>query len=156
MSEKEIKYGLTNEEIEEIKKAFNKYDFNKTGKINPKQFLKEMNSMGLNIKAPIIYKIITEFDTEENEKKGGISIDDLLNKMNNSLGNTENEDGIKHIFDLFKENPNDKNLNINSLKRFANSFGIKVTDEEIKNMFERASENGEELTFEEFYKLMIN
>ena len=156
MSEKEIKYGLSNDEIEEIKRAFNKYDFNKTGKIKPKQFLKEMNSMGLNIKAPIIYKIITEFDTEENEKKGGISIDELLNAMNNTLGNTENEDGIRHIFDLFKENPNDKSLNISSLKRIANSFGIKITDEEIKNMFERASENGEELTFEEFYKLMIN
>ena len=75
--------------------------------------------------------------------------------MNNTIGNTENEEGIKHIFDLFKENPNDKSLNINSLKRCANSFGIKITDEEIKNMFERASENGEELTFEEFYKLMI-
>ena len=156
MLEKEIKDGLSNDEIEEIKRAFNKYDFNKTGKIKPKQFLKEMNSMGLNIKAPIIYKIITEFDTEENDKKGGISIDDLLNTMNNTLGNTENEEGIKHIFDLFKENPNDKSLNINSLKRCANSFGIKITDEEIKNMFERASENGEELTFEEFYKLMIN
>ena len=156
MSEKEIKYGLSNDEIEEIKRAFNKYDFNKTGKIKPKQFLKEMNSMGLNIKAPIIYKIITEFDTEENEKKGGISIDELLNTMNNTLGNTENEDGIRHIFDLFKDNPNDKSLNISSLKRIANSFGIKITDEEIKNMFERASENGEELTFEEFYKLMIN
>ena len=156
MSLQEIKDGLSNDEIEEIKRAFNKYDFNKTGKIKPKQFLKEMNSMGLNIKAPIIYKIITEFDTEENEKKGGISIDDLLNTMNNTLGNTENEDGIKHIFDLFKENPNDNSLNINSLKILANSFGIKVTDEEIKNMFERASENGEELTFEEFYKLMIN
>lgn len=155
MLEKEIKDGLSNDEIEEIKRAFNKYDFNKTGKIKPKQFLKEMNSMGLNIKAPIIYKIITEFDTEENDKKGGISIDDLLNTMNNTLGNTENEEGIKHIFDLFKENPNDKSLNINSLKRCANSFGIKITDEEIKNMFERASENGEELTFEEFYKLMI-
>ena len=151
-----MKYGLSDDEVEEIKRAFNKYDFNKTGKIKPKQFLKEMNSMGLNIKAPLIYKIITEFDTEENEKKGGISINELLNEMNNILGNTENEDGIKHIFNLFKENSSDKSLNINSLKRFANSFGIKVSDEEIKNMFERSSENGEELTFEEFYKLMIN
>ena len=31
------KEGLSAEEIEEIKRAFNKYDFNKTGKIKPKQ-----------------------------------------------------------------------------------------------------------------------
>ena len=63
------KEGLSSEEIEEIKRAFNKYDFNKTGKIKPKQFLKEMASMGLNIKAPYIYKTTKDFDTEENEKK---------------------------------------------------------------------------------------
>ena len=148
--------GLSKEEIEGIKKAFNKYDFNKTGKINPKQFLKEMSSLGLNIKASYAYKIIKDIDTDENEKNGGISIDDLLNAMNNTLGNTQSEDGIKHIFDLFKENPNDKSITLNGLKNFASSFGIKVSDEEIKNMLEKSSENGEELTFEEFYKLMIN
>ena len=35
------------------------------------------------------------------------------------------------------------------------SFGIKITDEELKNMLERASENGEGLTFDEFCKVMI-
>ena len=156
MAENEIKEGLSIEEIDEIKFAFNKYDFNKTGKINPKQFIKEMNSMGLNIKAPLIYKIITEFDTEENEKNGGVPIDEVLNSMNNHLGNIQNEEGIKNMFDLFKENPDDKTLTLNELKNMASSFGIKISDEEIKNMLERASENGEELTIEEFYKVMVN
>ena len=40
------------------------------------------------------------------------------------------------------------------MKELANSFGMNVTDEEIKNMLERASENGEGLTFEEFCKIM--
>ena len=150
------KDGLSNEEIEEIKTAFNKYDFNKTGKIKPKQFLKEMASLGLNIKASYIYKIIKDFDTDENEKNGGISIDELLNAMNNALGNTQTEDGIKHIFDSFKEDPNDKTITLDDLKKLATSFGMKVTDEEIKNMLEKSSQNGQELTFEEFYKLMAD
>ena len=151
----EMKDGLSEEEIEEIKRAFNKYDINKTGKIEPKRFLKEMLSMGLNMKAPYIYKIMKEFDTEEVEKNGGVPIDEILNAMNNQLGNTESEEGIKHIFDLFKENPEDDTLSLNSLKKIAFSFGIKITDEEIKNMLERASENGEGLTFDEFCKVMI-
>ena len=147
---------LSNEEIEEIKKVFSKYDFNKTGKIKPKQFLKEMASLGLNIKAHYIYKIIKDLDTDENEKNGGISIDELINAMNNTLGNTQTEDGIKHIFDLFKEDPNDKTITLDGLKRLATSFGMKVSDEEIKNMLEKSSQNGQELTFEEFYKLMAD
>ena len=149
------KEGLSAEEIEEIKRAFNKYDFNKTGKIKPKQFLKEMASMGLNIKAPYIYQIISDFDTEEVEKNGGVSIDEILNTINTKLGNTETEEGIKHIFDLFKENPEDNTLSLDTLKGMANSFGINISDEEIKNMLERASASGDSLTFDEFCKVMI-
>ncbi len=155
MAEEEIKDGLSNEEIEEIKNAFDKYDLEKTGKIKPKQFLKEMSSMGFNIKAPYIYKLISELDTEEAEKNGGVPIDDIFKAINNKLGNTESEEGIKQIFELFKENPDDNTLSLDSLKGIASSFGISITDEEIKNMLEKASESGEGLTFEEFCKLMI-
>ena len=154
MSEKLLKDGLLEEEIEEIKNAFKKYDINKTGKINVKRFVKEMLSIGLDIKAPLIYKIFTELDTEEREKNGGITIDEVLNIINNKIGNTNNEEGMKICFKLLKENSEDKYLDLNKMKELANSFGMNVTDEEIKNMLERASENGEGLTFEEFCKIM--
>ena len=155
MSKEEMKDGLLDEEIEEIKRVFNKYDINKTGKINPKRFLKEMSSMGLDMKAPYIYKLMKEYDTEEVEKNGGIPIDEVFKAINNKLGNTESEDGVKKIFDLFKENPDDNILTLNGLKEIASSLGIKVSDEEIKNMLERASQSGEGLTFDEFCKVMI-
>ena len=155
MSKEEMKDGLLDEEIEEIKRVFNKYDINKTGKINPKRFLKEMSSMGLDMKAPYIYKLMKEYDKEEIEKNGGIPIDEVFKAINNKLGNTESEDGVKKIFDLFKENPDDNILTLNGLKEIASSLGIKVSDEEIKNMLERASQSGEGLTFDEFCKVMI-
>ena len=70
MTENLIKNGLLDEEIEEIRNAFKKYDINKTGKIDVKRFLKEMISIGLEIRAPIIYKIFKDLDNEETEKKG--------------------------------------------------------------------------------------
>ena len=69
MTENLIKNGLLDEEIEEIRNAFKKYDINKTGKIDVKRFLKEMISIGLEIRAPIIYKIFKDLDNEETEKK---------------------------------------------------------------------------------------
>ena len=154
MSEKISKDGLIDEEIEEIKNAFKKYDINKTGKIDVKRFIKEMLSIGLDIKAPLIYKMFTELDTDEIDKNGGITIDQVLNIINNKIGNTHNEEGMKNIFELLKENSDDKYLNLNKMKELANSFGMNVTDEEIKNMLEKASDNGNGLTFEEFSKIM--
>ena len=154
MSEKITKDGLLDEEIEEIKNAFKKYDINKTGKINVKRFIKEMLSIGLDIKAPLIYKMFTELDTDEIDKNGGIILDQVLNIINNKIGNTHNEEGMKNIFELLKENSDDKYLNLNKMKELANSFGMNVIDEEIKNMLEKASDNGNGLTFEEFSKIM--
>ena len=154
MSEKITKDGLLDEEIEEIKNAFKKYDINKTGKINVKRFIKEMLSIGLDIKAPLIYKMFTELDTDEIDKNGGITLDQVLNIINNKIGNTHNEEGMKNIFELLKENSNDKYLNLNKMKELANSFGMNVTDEEVKNMLEKTSDNGNGLTFEEFSKIM--
>ena len=154
MTENLIKNGLLDEEIEEIRNAFKKYDINKTGKIDVKRFLKEMISIGLEIRAPIIYKIFKDLDNEETKKKGGISLDEILNIMNNKLGDLKSEDRMKNVFELLKGNSEEKYLSLDKMKELANSFGMDVTNEEIKDMLERASNNGEGLTFEEFCKIM--
>ena len=154
MTEKISKDGLLKEEIEEIKSAFKKYDLNNTGKINVKRFLKEMQSIGLDIKASLIFRIFTDLDNEETDKKGGVTIDEVLNIMNNKLGNTNNEEGMKNAFELLKEDSNNKLLNLNKMKELATNFGIDITNEEIKNMLERATDNSEGITFEEFCKIM--
>ena len=154
MTEKISKDGLLKEEIEEIKSAFKKYDLNNTGKINVKRFIKEMQSIGLDIKTSLIFKIFTDIDNEETDKKGGVTIDEVLNIMNNKIGNANNEEGMKNIFELLKEDSNNKILNLNKMKELATNFGIDITNEEIKNMLERAADNSEGLTFEEFFKIM--
>ena len=156
MTEKKQKDGLLDEEIEEIKLAFKKYDINKTGKIDVKRFIKEMLSIGLDIRAPLIFKIFTDLDTEEIEKNGGVTIEEVLNKINNKLGNTQNEEGLKNIFELLKENSEDKYLSLNKMKELASSFDINITDEEIKYMLEKGANNEEGLTFEEFCDIMKN
>ena len=154
MSEKIQEDGLLEEEIEEIKNAFKKYDINKTGKIDVKRFIKEMLSIGLDQKAPLIYKIFCELDTEETLKNGGVSLEEVLNKMNKTIGNMKDKEGMENVFELLKNNSEDKYLSLNKLKELSNSFGMNVSDEEIKDMLERASENGEGLTFDEFIKIM--
>ena len=154
MTEKTSKDGLLQEEIEEIKSTFKKYDLNNTGKINVKRFIKEMQSIGLDIKASLIFKIFTELDNEETDKKGGVTIDEVLDIMNKKIGNTNNEEGMKKAFELLKEDSDSKSLNLNKMKELATNFGIDITNEEIKNMLKKATNNADGLTFEEFCKIM--
>ena len=125
--------GLSSEEVDEIKQAFDLFDTNGTGKIDPKELKAAMQSLGFDSKNPTIYQLIA---------------------INDKLGDKESKEGIRRIFDLFIDDPNADTITLSSLKKISKELGENMSDEELKDMLERASKNGVELTFEEFYDIM--
>lgn len=150
--ENEIKV-LTEEEIAKIKDAFEAYDTRGRGKFDPKDFKENMESTGLHEKEPLIYSILEELDTEESQKNG-VTFDALIQAINNKLGNKNSREGARKIFDLFVDKKGSNTITLHALKKSANEFGQKMTNEQLKELFEKASKNGNELTFEEFYKVI--
>ena len=130
--------GLSSEEVDEIKQAFDLFDTNGTGKIDPKELKAAMQSLGFDSKNPTIYQLI----------------DDFVDAINDKLGDKESKEGIRRIFDLFIDDPNADTITLSSLKKISKELGENMSDEELKDMLERASKNGVELTFEEFYDIM--
>ena len=55
--------GLSSEEVDEIKQAFDLFDTNGTGKIDPKELKAAMQSLGFDSKNPTIYQLIADLDT---------------------------------------------------------------------------------------------
>jgi len=146
--------GLSNEEIDEIKQAFDLFDTNGTGRIDPKELKAAMQSLGFDTKNPTIFQLIADLDTAEAAKKGGIDFDSFVGAINDKLGDKETKDGIRRIFDLFIDDPNSDTITLSSLRRIARELGEQMSNEELKDMLERASSNGTELSFEEFYDIM--
>ena len=146
--------GLSTEEVDEIKQAFDLFDTNGTGKIDPKELKAAMQSLGFDSKNPTIFQLIADLDTPEAAKNGGIDFDNFVEAINNKLGDKESKEGIRRIFDLFIDDPNSDTITLNSLKNIARELGENMTAEELKDMLERASSNGTELTFDEFYEIM--
>ena len=153
-SAKVEKPGLSNEEVDEIRQAFDLFDTNGTGKIDPKELKAAMQSLGFDSKNPTIYQLIADLDTPEAARNGGISFDDCVGAINDKLGDKESKEGIRRIFDLFIDDPNADTITLSSLKKIAQELGENMTAEELKDMLERASANGTELTFDEFYEIM--
>ena len=148
------KSGLSNDEVDEIRQAFDLFDTNGTGKIDPKELKAAMQSLGFDSKNPTIYTLIADLDTPEAAKNGGVNFDDFVGSINNKLGDKESKEGIRRIFDLFIDDPNADTITLSSLKKISKELGENMSDEELKDMLERASKNGVELTFEEFYDIM--
>ena len=141
--------GLTEDEIEEIREAFNLFDTDNSGSIDPKELKAAMQSLGFETKNPTIYQMIADLENE------GPSIDfeTFLNAITAKLGDKETKPGIKKIFDLFDDDGTGA-ININNLRRVAKELGETMTQDELKEMLERAASNGDEISFDDFYNIM--
>ena len=145
--------NISEENIEKIKNAFELLDSKGEGKFYPKEFKLNMENYGLNEKEPFIYSIINELDTEEAEKNG-VSFEELIKVIDDKLGNKKTKEGIKKIFELFVDKKEDNSITLLALKKAGNKYGHKLTNEQYKLLIEKATQNGNEITFDDFYKIM--
>jgi Ca2+-binding EF-hand superfamily protein len=141
--------GLTEDEIEEIREAFNLFDTDNTGTIDPKELKAAMQSLGFESKNPTIYQMIADLENEGSQ----IDFDTFLRAITDKLGDKETRGGIKKIFELFDDD-NSGTINLNNLKRVAKELGETMTGDELKEMLERAAADGTEISFDDFYNIM--
>lgn len=140
--------GLTEDEIEEIREAFNLFDTDGSGRIDPKELKAAMQSLGFENKNPTIYQMIADLEKEGSD----IDFDQFLDAITSKLGDKETKSGINKIFDLFAEGQD--SISLNNLKRVAKELGETMSSEELQEMLERAASNNQEITREDFYNIM--
>ena len=141
--------GLTEDEIEEIREAFNLFDTDNTGTIDPKELKAAMQSLGFETKNPTIYQMIADLENEG----PAIDFETFLRAITEKLGDKETRNGIRKIFELFDDDGSGS-INLNNLKRVSKELGETMTNDELKEMLERAASDGSEITFEDFYNIM--
>ena len=104
---------------------------------------------------PTIFQIICNLNTQEAQRNGGITFDEFIFQINKQIGDKTSREGIRRIFDLFKDDPNTEVISLSALKKISQELGENLSDEELEDMLKRCSKNGKsELTFEEFYYIM--
>jgi Ca2+-binding EF-hand superfamily protein len=144
------KPGLTEDEIDEIREAFNLFDTDGSGTIDPGELRSAMRSLGFETKNPTIFQMIADLDQDGTP----IGFEDFLDAITAKLGDKETRAGIYKIFDLFDDDKSGK-ITLKNLKRVSKELGETMTDEELKEMIERADSNGDgAITPEDFYNIM--
>jgi len=141
-------------DLSELKKAFDLFDVSEIGKIEPKEIVAAMKSLGYSPLNPI-FTIMKELDSFEYSNSAYVDWDSFLNHINSRVEDTKSDEGLKRIFDLFIGNPSEQTITLSSLRRICNELGENKNDELLEDMIKRSSNNGEELTFEEF-KVFMN
>ncbi len=143
-------------ELEEIRKGFEMFDVNGTGKIIPIEVKEAMDSMNMKEKHPFIYEVIESLCCEkEFRNNDGISIEDLVNYVYDKVNDNETNMGLRQLFDALKE-PESETISMNTFIKLAKEYGDDegISEDELKYLLEKTQMGGDELTFDEFYTIM--
>eukprot|EP00450_Noctiluca_scintillans_P003018 CAMPEP_0194498124 /NCGR_PEP_ID=MMETSP0253-20130528/14860_1 /TAXON_ID=2966 /ORGANISM="Noctiluca scintillans" /LENGTH=173 /DNA_ID=CAMNT_0039339729 /DNA_START=52 /DNA_END=573 /DNA_ORIENTATION=- len=144
--------GLTDDEVEEIREAFNLFDTDGSGMIDPRELKAAMQSLGFETKNPTIYQLIADLD--KGGASGTIDFEDFLQAITDKLGDKETREGLAKIFALFDDD-NTGTISLRNLKRVAKELGETMSEDELKEMIARADSNGDDqITQEDFYIIM--
>merc|ERR1712061_455646 len=148
---KYIRPGLTEDEIEEIKEAFDLFDTDGSGSIDPKELRAAMQSLGFEAKNQTIYQMITDLDKNKNNN---IDFEEFLDMMTARMSDRDTREDINKVFRLFDDDGTG-NITIRNLRRVARELGETMTDEELQEMIERADSNGDgAVSMDDFYNIM--
>ena len=138
-----------NIDLEEIKKGFEMFDVEQTGKISPIELLEAFDAMNLKDKNPFIYNLISSLSEDLDE----VSIEDLISYIEQKLSDNQSPEGLNLIFDSLCQ-PNNETLTFSTLPQIAKESEENLTEEELRYLIERAQMGGDEINFEEFYKIV--
>merc|ERR1739844_837469 len=129
--------GLTEDEVDEIREAFNLFDTDGSGTIDPGELKAAMRSLGFETKNPTIFQMIADLD----QNGTPIGFDEFLDAITQKLGDKDTRDGVYKIFQLFDDDKKG-HISIKNLKRVSKELGETMSEEELKEMIERADSNG--------------
>jgi len=145
------RFGLSEEEIEEIREAFNLFDTDGSGAIDPKELKAAMQSLGFEAKNQTIYQMIADIDKDVD---GTIDFEEFVGMMTAKMSDKDSREGIQKVFNLFDDDSTGK-ISLRNLKRVAKELGETMTDAELLEMIERADLDGDgEINPDEFYAIM--
>jgi centrin-1 len=143
--------GMSEDEIEEIREAFNLFDTDGNGTIDPKELKEAMQSLGFEAKNQTIYQMMTDIDKDGT---GDIDFEEFLDVLTAGIGDTDNKEDIKKVFNLFDDDKTGY-VSLQNLKRVAKDLGESMSDAELLEMIERADTDQDgQISFDEFYAIM--
>ena len=143
---------LSRKELGAVKKLFRLYQ-DRNGTIEPHEIVTSMQTLKLNKKSPVIYELFEEFDTPENSKNR-LDYDEFVELLNEKLSDNDSQKAISRIYEVFLGDSPSETLSFESIKKVVEDVGDDMSDTQIRELLERATKNGKDMTYEEFYAVM--
>ena len=140
---------FSKEELLSFQKAF-KLFADRNGVMNLNNMVIAMKELKFDESEPVVYDLIAEMETET---KGGLTLDDFIDKLTQKLQDRESQSATERVYELFVEDPNNT-LNFQTLKKVTQKIGDNTPDEDLQRLIKNGAFNGTDIPYEEFHSIM--
>lgn len=145
---------LSENDYKELKDAFDLFDEDHGGTIDPIEIEKILEELGLKGRSEIVFEMINGLRAMNRP----INFEEFLEIVCSKVGDTKSRDGLTRVFQIWDKEAQGF-ADFNSFKRIARELGETLNDEEITEMMHNAyimnnTETHDNFTFEEFYTIV--
>jgi centrin-1 len=145
------KAALNEEQLEELREAFNLFDTDHSGAVDAREMKAAMRALGFDVKKEQVRQMLTDIGKDAADT---IDFDEFCELLGSKMGEKNSRDEIFKIFNLFDDDHTGK-ISFKNLKRVSQELGETLTDEELQEMIDEADRDGDGLINpEEFYRVM--
>eukprot|EP00933_Yihiella_yeosuensis_P011584 TRINITY_DN11901_c1_g1_i1.p1 TRINITY_DN11901_c1_g1~~TRINITY_DN11901_c1_g1_i1.p1 ORF type:complete len:208 (-),score=60.96 TRINITY_DN11901_c1_g1_i1:129-752(-) len=143
--------GLDQEQLEEVREAFNLFDTEQAGAINARELKAALRALGFEVKKEDVKQMLLDIGKDATQP---IDFSEFCDIMKGRMPDKYSKNEINKVFALFDEDETGK-ISFRNLKKIAQELGEGLSDEEIREMIEEADRDGDGLINpEEFYRVM--
>mmetsp|Transcript_91544 Transcript_91544/g.144668 ORF Transcript_91544/g.144668 Transcript_91544/m.144668 type:complete len:166 (+) Transcript_91544:102-599(+) len=142
--------GLMQDEIEEIKEAFDLFDVDGTQRINPRDLRGAIQSLNLRRNQVVMHML------SDLERQGARPLDfnGFLDLMTAKMGERDTREDVSKVFRLFDDDRTNT-ISVRNLQRVARELGETLDVVDLEEMIARADTDGDgQVTLDDFYSLM--
>lgn len=141
------------EEVKDIKLAFDIFDGDGSGTIDPQQLKESFISLGFAGQNKFVYQILAELDEDQS---GGIGFPEFLRLATAKLSDKDSRAEINKVFASFDLHKLGK-ITVMELKRVAQDLGEDMTEQQLEKMFAKADLDDDGfVTSDDFYNIMTH
>ena len=138
-------------DLSELKQAFDLFDVNKIGKIDPKETCGAMRSLNFDQNNPELYKIMKELDTPDNVL---VDFPTFATHIIGKISDKQSDQGLRTIFNLFVEDQAEDKITLLTLKKIVKELGEHESEDEVDRLLRNKGGANAFLTFDEFKAYM--
>ncbi len=146
------KNGLTEDEVIEIKEAFDLFDSDHSGTIDTAELKQALSNLGIDAKNQTLQNMMNDIDKNQS---GTIDFNEFIELMTAKFSDKDTPEDLRKVFDLFIGDDTADKIEFKHLKRVAKELGENISDEELNEMIVRADTDRDgKVSFEEFFAIM--